>query len=132
MTDGNDEKEALQSVSSSNSSKCSVTFDDLLTVLGEFGLYQKWVYFLCSLPYVFTSMQLMGWVFIGANVAAKCRDSVDVTIGHLRNVSELVQCDAVFPNGSVSGCESGFVYDTAQIKDSVAIEFDLVSLISLI
>ena len=97
------------------------TFDDLLTVLGEFGLYQKWIYFLCSLPYVFSSMQLMGWVFTGAENPVLCRDSVNSTdLSEFRNVSEISHCDLV------SGCDSGFVYDTSKIKDSVTIEFDLV------
>ena len=42
------------------------TFDDVLKVMGEFGLYQKLIYLMFSLPYVVTAMQLMGWVFIGA------------------------------------------------------------------
>ena len=44
-----------------------VTFDDILAELGEFGLEQKINYFLFSLPYILTSMQLMGWVFVGAS-----------------------------------------------------------------
>ena len=42
------------------------TFDDVLKVVGEFGLYQKLIYLMFSLPYVVTAMQLMGWVFVGA------------------------------------------------------------------
>ena len=42
------------------------TFDDVLKVMGEFGLYQKLIYLMFSLPYVVTAMQLMGWVFVGA------------------------------------------------------------------
>ena len=42
------------------------TFDDVLRVMGEFGLYQKLIYLMFSLPYVVTAMQLMGWVFVGA------------------------------------------------------------------
>ena len=50
-----------------------VTFDDILAELGEFGLEQKINYFLFSLPYILTSMQLMGWVFVGASFPHRCR-----------------------------------------------------------
>ena len=42
------------------------TFDDIFASLGEFGRYQKCLYFLCSAVYTVTSMQLLGWVFVGA------------------------------------------------------------------
>ncbi len=45
-----------------------VTFDSVLKVLGEFGRYQRLQYFLYSVPFVFTSMQLVGWVFVGAKL----------------------------------------------------------------
>ena len=122
------EKEALQS-SKSSLSKISVTFDDVLAVLGEFGLYQKWIYFLCSLPYVFTSMQLMGWVFIGANVPFKCRNSeISKTFEFEQheNSTAISSCNFVLLNGTESECTAGFVYDTSLIEDSVTMEFDLV------
>ena len=50
-----------------------VTFDAILIELGEFGLEQKINYFLFSLPYILTSMQLMGWVFVGASAPHRCR-----------------------------------------------------------
>ena len=122
------EKEALQSRKTSLN-KISVTFDDVLAVLGEFGLYQKWIYFLCSLPYVFTSMQLMGWVFIGANVPFKCRNSeISKTLDfeELGNYSVISSCNFIFLNGTETECSAGFIYDTSQIKDSVTVEFELV------
>ena len=122
------EKEALQSRKSS-SSKASVTFDDVLLVLGEFGRYQKFIYFLCSLPYVFTSMQVIGWVFIGANVPFKCKNSEEFNIAW--NSSEVNGCYYIQPNGTESECTEGFVYDTSQIQDSVTMEFDLVNLITI-
>jgi hypothetical protein len=128
MEVGTSEIEALQS-SKTSLSKISVTFDDVLAVLGEFGLYQKWIYFLWSLPYVFTSMQLMGWVFIGANVPFKCRNSeISKTLDfeELGNYSEISSCNFIFLNGTETECSVGFVYDTSQIKDSVTMEFELV------
>ena len=58
-----------------------VTFDDILAELGEFGLEQKINYFLFSLPYILTSMQLMGWVFVGASYPHRCRLPGDHTNG---------------------------------------------------
>ena len=117
---GNSEAVKLQSQSWERD-RVPANFDDLLTVLGEFGRYQKWVYFLCSLPLVLTAMQILGWVFIGAANQVQCWDSINTTDPTgLRNVSEMSHCNLMLE------CNSGFVYDTATIKDSVTIEFDLV------
>ncbi len=43
-----------------------VTLDEVLSYLGDFGRHQQFLYFLFSVIYVFTSMQLVGWVFVGA------------------------------------------------------------------
>ena len=67
---GVDEEDAIAPLTSaakdhSDSSPCTTTFDDVLVLLGEFGRHQRILYFLFSFPYVFTSMQLLGWVFVG-------------------------------------------------------------------
>ena len=68
---GVDEEEAIIAPLTSPSAKDhadsspSTTFDDVLVLLGEFGRHQRILYFLFSFPYVFTSMQLLGWVFVG-------------------------------------------------------------------
>ena len=69
-------EEARQSLAvheDDDKAKKRVTFDDILAELGEFGLEQKINYFLFSLPYILTSMQLMGWVFVGASYPHRCR-----------------------------------------------------------
>ena len=106
--------------------KSSVTFDDVLEVLGEFGNYQKCIYFLFSLPYVFTSMQLIGWVFIGASVPFRCRNSLDFEAAE--NFTEINGCSYIMEDGLESQCTAGFLYDTTQIKDSVTMDFDLVNI----
>ena len=62
---GEEEAEESEELNTSPKSE-DATFDDVLKVMGEFGLYQKLIYLMFSLPYVVTAMQLMGWVFVGA------------------------------------------------------------------
>ncbi len=57
-----------------------ISFDDVLKELGEFGRYQKLVYFFCCIPYVFLAMLLMGWVFVGANVDFVCKRDSNKTV----------------------------------------------------
>ena len=38
-------------------------FDDITILLGEFGKYQKQLYFLLCLPSIFTGMQMLSSVF---------------------------------------------------------------------
>ena len=62
---GEEETEESEELNTSPKTE-DATFDDVLKVMGEFGLYQKLIYLMFSLPYVVTAMQLMGWVFVGA------------------------------------------------------------------
>ena len=73
--DGDNVTEASAAVAGSveGSHHRKVTFDDILVELGEFGLEQKINYFLFSLPYILSSMQLMGWVFVGATPSYRCK-----------------------------------------------------------
>jgi hypothetical protein len=49
------------------------SFDDVLSELGEFGRYQKLVYFFLFLPTIFSAMHKLSWVFIGASPDHRCR-----------------------------------------------------------
>ena len=62
------------------------TFDDVFKSLGEFGRYQKFLYLLCSLVYTVTSMQLLGWVFVGAvpDHTCNCTQQCNATFIPLR------------------------------------------------
>ena len=42
-----------------------VTFDDVLKQIGQFGRYQKRIYFLLFLPTIFCAMHKLAWVFLG-------------------------------------------------------------------
>ena len=60
-------------IPSSNNPINRVTFDNVLSELGEFGLEQKINYFMFSIPYIMSSMMLMGWVFVGSELPHRCR-----------------------------------------------------------
>jgi OCT family organic cation transporter-like MFS transporter 4/5 len=80
-----------------------VTFDKVLLVLGEFGHFQKLLYFMFSLPYVETAMQLLGWVFVGATPGHKCPS-----------------------DNSTTNQTSGYDFDTTHVMSSVVMEWHLV------
>ena len=50
-----------------------VTYDDILQKIGQFGPYQRRIYFLLFLPTIFCAMHKLGWTFIGAKVDHRCR-----------------------------------------------------------
>ena len=108
-----------------------VTFDDILSHLGEFGLEQKINYLKFSLPYVMSAMQLMGWVFVGAEMKHRCRLPEEVgeeNIPFYSNNSdwETGSCWRTFQKTNTSSCEDGWVYDRSQVGDSVTSDWDLV------
>ena len=53
--------------------KSTTSFDDILISLGEFGKYQKRIFFLLSLPLFFSTMQKQSWVFLGAKALHRCK-----------------------------------------------------------
>ena len=53
--------------------KTQVHFDDVLKELGEFGPYQRKIYFILFLPTIFSAMHKLAWVFLGAKVNHRCR-----------------------------------------------------------
>ena len=124
----NNEKEDASKASSDGD---RVTFDDLLSELGEFGLEQKLNYFMFSLPYIMSAMQLLGWVFVGANMPHRCRMPEEVG---LDNVSFSYNNDTMWESKSCSrrldnvttACDDGWVYDRSQVEDSVVSDWDLV------
>jgi hypothetical protein len=53
--------------------KSSIHFDDILKEVGEFGPYQRKIYFLLFIPTIFSAMHKLSWVFLGAKVGHRCR-----------------------------------------------------------
>ncbi|XP_023320714.1 organic cation transporter protein [Eurytemora carolleeae] len=119
-----------------------VTFDDVLAELGEFGLEQKINYFLFSLPYILTSMQLMGWVFVGANFPHRCRvpgdepetwiqgSGLNSSFSEYNSDWESNSCSRrILGNTSLEECTEGFVYHVSQGAgrgSSVTVDWNLV------
>lgn len=106
-----------------------VTFDDVLAELGEFGLEQKINYFLFSLPYILTSMQLMGWVFVGATFPHRCRVPGDETASFSNYSSNWTagQCSRTnLATNESETCVDGYFYQTEKGGDSVSEDWDLV------
>ena len=82
------------------------TFDDLFKSLGEFGRYQKFLYLLCSLVYTVTSMQLLGWVFVGTVPDHTC----DCTLSQQHHhVGSSGNCSVTYNDTNTSATDSAVV-----------------------
>jgi len=46
----------------------AMKFDSVLPLIGEFGRYQKRIYFLLCLPVISCALHKLAWVFLGAKV----------------------------------------------------------------
>lgn len=113
-----------ETVELTSSKAVTVTFDDILRIIGEFGRHQKVLYFLFSVPYVITSMQLLGWVFVGADLKHRCR--LEHEVGWGENVTFVGNQSSCSMPKSDENCLYGHVYDTSIIGDSVVKDWDLV------
>lgn len=111
--------------------KTRVTFDDVLAELGEFGREQKLNYLMFSLPYVLSSMQLLGWVFVGADPAHRCLLPGESASSSFLDTVEAGgwragQCAITnMTSGQEEPC-SEWLYDRSQTSDSVVSSWDLV------
>uniref|UniRef100_A0A0K2UHE9 Major facilitator superfamily (MFS) profile domain-containing protein n=1 Tax=Lepeophtheirus salmonis TaxID=72036 RepID=A0A0K2UHE9_LEPSM len=103
-----------------------ITLDDFLQDHGEFGRYQAFVWFFNSIFFSLTAMQLMGWVFVGAELPHRCLLPNETLNASYHSISiqdiESIQCFI----GNDSCSDSGFAYDESIVGDSVVKEWDLV------
>jgi MFS transporter, OCT family, solute carrier family 22 (organic cation transporter), member 4/5 len=65
-----------------------MAFDELLVHLGEFGRYQKRIYFLLCLPAISCALHKLAWVFLAAKAKHRYRDPFTIiyafiTFSHL-------------------------------------------------
>ena len=67
----------------------SVSFDDLLVELGDFGRYQKTAYFLLFIPTIFSAMQKQAWVFLGAKAPHRCRVRQELLVDQILTLRSL-------------------------------------------
>uniref|UniRef100_G1MXI9 Major facilitator superfamily (MFS) profile domain-containing protein n=1 Tax=Meleagris gallopavo TaxID=9103 RepID=G1MXI9_MELGA len=127
-----------------------VEFGDLISAVGKFGLYQKLVVLLLSLPLLLNPFQMVGQVFMVVDVPHYCNtdwiravgpnlteeEQLNLTLP--RDVDgEYEQCsmyspvdwdlDSIMAYGlnATEKCSNGWVYPTAQ-QPSLLTEFDLV------
>ena len=121
------------------------TFDDILVHLGEFGRYQKIVYFLLFMPTIFSAMHKMAWVFLGAKVNHRCRlpsesivhpDFTTLPYQSKVNISNRFtwdednnrfdQCSWIDDNKKELPCDNGWIYDRTTFGSSAVMEWNLV------
>ncbi|XP_048806552.1 solute carrier family 22 member 13-like isoform X1 [Lagopus muta] len=127
-----------------------VEFGDLISAVGEFGLYQKLVVLWISLPLLLNPFQMVGQVFMVVDVTHYCNTDWIRAVGP--NLTEEEQLNLTLPrdaNGDyeqcimykpvewdlntiveyglndTQKCSNGWVYPTAQ-QPSLLTEFDLV------
>ncbi|XP_077990549.1 organic cation transporter protein-like [Glandiceps talaboti] len=125
-------------------------FDDILKELGEFGRYQKWIYFLICLASIPSAMVNLGNSFLSASDDHYCRvydnqtydtsspltnctipytysdDSWDMCTRYDLNMSGGISRELCYPRTGTIDCDDGWVYDRSTYENTVVFEFDLV------
>ena len=107
------------------------TFDDIFVIIGEFGRYQKLLYFMFSVTYIMTAMQLLGWVFIGAKTPVRCLLPIEVNQSQTPKYSDYAQnmsssCSYNWNGRNISTCDLGYVYDNTNVRRTAIMEWNLV------
>lgn len=83
-------------------------FGDFISALGEFGLYQKWLVLLLSLPLLLNPFQMIGQVFIVVDVPHYCNTSWIRAVGP--NLTEEEQLNLTLPRGADGAYEQCSMY----------------------
>ena len=120
--------------------KRPVSFDDILVDLGDFGRYQKMIYFLLFLPTIFSAMQKQSWVFLGAKAPHRCNlpeEPRNTTFLNPEvNLTERIPWNDM--DGRLSSCrmygearaevpcDEGWVFDRSTFGSSAVMEWQLV------
>ncbi|XP_047110116.1 organic cation transporter protein-like [Schistocerca piceifrons] len=128
-----------------------MAYDDILKYLGEFGRYQKRIYFFLCLPAIFCVTHKLANVFLQAKTKHRCRlpyemdnstyvmapEVINMTIPWDTAAKTWSSCqrldanftqeyfDAGIPTNNTVDCES-WIYDTTTYKSSAVMEFNLV------
>ncbi|XP_077990548.1 organic cation transporter protein-like [Glandiceps talaboti] len=125
-------------------------FDDILKELGEFGRYQKWIYFLICMAAIPSAFVNLGNSFLSASDDHYCRvydnqtydtsspltnctipytysdDSWDMCTRYDLNMSGGISRELCYPRTGTIDCDDGWVYDRSTYENTVVYEFDLV------
>ena len=135
-----DLEEESDTLVKSGEKKAPVSFDDVLVDLGDFGKYQKMIYFLLFLPTIFSAMQKQSWVFLGAKSPHRCRlpeeahnatfHNPDINLTaripwHVRD-NRPSYCSMYDEAGDEVGCDDGWIFDTTTFGSSAVMEWQLV------
>lgn len=83
-------------------------FGDFISALGEFGLYQKWLVLLLSLPLLLNPFQMIGQVFIVVDVPHYCNTSWIRAVGP--NLTEEEQLNLTVPRDADGAYEQCSMY----------------------
>lgn len=94
-------------------------FGDLITAVGECGLYQKLLILLLSLPLLLNPFQMVGQVFLVVEVPYHCNTSWIRTVGP--NLTEEEQLNLTLPRGADGEFEQCSMYSPVDWDlDSIA------------
>uniref|UniRef100_A0AC34RJ45 Major facilitator superfamily (MFS) profile domain-containing protein n=1 Tax=Panagrolaimus sp. JU765 TaxID=591449 RepID=A0AC34RJ45_9BILA len=123
-------------------------FDDIIIrYLGQFGTYQRIIFFLVCLPTIITAMDSLSWTFSGIKIPHRCRGSTEVSTANYwkpddpssysRENCTLVNSVSSCPYtscklGNLDTCPYGYVYNNEAIKLSAIQKWDIVCEFSVI
>ncbi|CAG9862203.1 unnamed protein product [Phyllotreta striolata] len=114
-----------------------MSFDNVVSRLGEFGPYQRKIYFLLCLPAILCAFQKMGNVFLVAEPDYRCRlpDEPKNASYHLNNTilstyypkdklhQKYSSCEIII-DGKIEKCDS-YIFDDSVYGYTSVIEYDL-------
>ncbi|XP_046875874.1 solute carrier family 22 member 13 isoform X2 [Hypomesus transpacificus] len=119
-----------------------MNFDQILSVVGGFGKYQKILYVWICLPQILLAFHMMVSIFTGATPPHRCRGSSSSVLGNFSSVAVNFNLNLSIPDplaesscfaiGNLQNwtapvpCEHGWVYNKDVFESTTVTEWDLV------
>ncbi|XP_076609968.1 solute carrier family 22 member 6-B [Chaetodon auriga] len=117
-----------------------MNFDQVLSVIGGFGKYQKILYIWICLPQIFLAFHMMLSIFTGATPPYHCRDSSSSVAGNQSSFSATLSLNFSLSDSSCFSsdvllqgnrtervpCGHGWVYSKETFQSTTVTEWDLV------